>query len=67
MKKVLTVIFLIMIYPVTIQAQAVYVDSNKGDDKNPGTKQSPVYSINKAAEIIKRKDNDLNICCWFFN
>ena len=41
--------------------QAVYVDSNTGDDKNPGTKESPVFSIQKAAEIIRIRDNDIYI------
>ena len=59
MKKPLFIIYLVMIYQMTIQAQAVYVDSNTGDDKNSGTKESPVYSVGKAAEIIRRKDNDI--------
>jgi hypothetical protein len=42
-----------------IHAQAVYVDSNIGDDKNPGTKKAPVYSIHKAAEIIKASSNNI--------
>ncbi len=46
---------------LTIYAQAVYVDSNIGDDKNPGTKSAPVFSIQKAAEIIKSQDNNVYI------
>jgi hypothetical protein len=38
---------------------AVYVDNNVGDDKNQGTKESPVHSIHKAAEIIRSRDNDI--------
>lgn len=44
-----------------IHAQAVYLDSNVGDDKNPGTKESPVHSIHKAVEIIKSRNNDVFI------
>ncbi|HZL11646.1 MAG TPA: hypothetical protein VFC65_16805 [Prolixibacteraceae bacterium] len=46
---------------LTIQAQAVYVDSNIGDDKNPGSKEAPVFSIIKAAEIIRSADNDIYV------
>jgi hypothetical protein len=46
---------------VAVNAQAVYVDSNTGDDRNPGTKESPVYSIHKAAEIIRSRDNDIYV------
>jgi hypothetical protein len=46
---------------LAVNAQVVYVDSNTGDDRNPGTKESPVYSIHKAAEIIWSRDNDIYI------
>ncbi len=42
-----------------MHAQAVYVDSDIGDDNNSGTKESPVFSINKAAEIISSPDNNI--------
>jgi hypothetical protein len=48
-----------MIYHLTVQSQAVYVDSNTGDDNNPGTKKAPVSSIQKAAEIIRSRDNNI--------
>jgi hypothetical protein len=35
------------------------VDSNTGDDKNLGTKEAPVFSIKKAAEIIKSRNNNI--------
>ena len=44
----------------TSHSQTIYVDSNIGEDKNSGTKESPVYSINKAIEIIRSRRN--NIC-----
>lgn len=59
MKKLLLIDLLTFVYYLTIQAQAVYVDSNTGNDKNPGTKEAPVFSINKAAEIIKSGDNNI--------
>lgn len=58
-KKILLVILTIITCDLTIYAQSVYVDSNSGNDQNPGTKEAPVFSINKAAEIIKSKDNDI--------
>jgi hypothetical protein len=39
--------------------QAVYVDSENGDDSNPGTEAAPFYSIHKAAEIIKSNSNSI--------
>ena len=59
MKKTLFVSLLAFICHLTVHAQAVYVDSNIGDDKNPGTEESPVYSIHKVAEIIRSQDNDI--------
>jgi hypothetical protein len=59
MKKTLFIILLVFICHLTVHTQAVYVDSNTGDDKNPGTKEAPVYSIRKAAEIIRSRDNDI--------
>ena len=58
MKYILLISLLIIIYSLTIFSQAVYVDGNIGDDKNPGTKESPVYSIQRAAEMIKSADNN---------
>ncbi len=59
MKNILLISFLVFICHVTVQAQAVYVDGKNGDDKNPGTKESPVYSIPKAMEIISSRDNNI--------
>ena len=59
MKNIFSISLLAFICHLTVHAQTVYVDSNIGDDKNPGTKESPVYSINKAAEIIRSRDNNI--------
>jgi hypothetical protein len=59
MSKTWFIIFLTMIYHLRVQAQVVYVDSNTGDDNNPGNKEAPVFSIKKAAEIIKSGDNNI--------
>jgi hypothetical protein len=61
MKKLLLIGLLSFINLLTIHAQAVYVDSNIGNDHNAGTEKSPAFSMNKAAEIISRKDNDIYI------
>ena len=61
MKNTFLISFLAFICHVTVHAQAVYVDSNTGNDRNPGTKEAPVYSIHKAAEIIRSRDNDIYI------
>lgn len=61
MKRTLLTSYLALICYVTIQAQAVYVDSNSGDDNNSGTEEAPVLSIKKAAEIIRSSDNDIYV------
>lgn len=61
MKKNLIIILLTMISQLIIHAQAVYVDCINGDDSNSGIKTAPVYSIGKAIEIIKSRDNDIYI------
>ncbi len=61
MKKPLLVSFLALICPLIIHAQVVYVDNKIGDDKNSGTKEAPFFSINKAAEIIRSRDNEIYI------
>jgi hypothetical protein len=61
MNKLLLIILFAMINHITLQAQtqAVYVDCNTGDDKNSGIRESPVSSLRKALEIIKKKDNQI--------
>jgi hypothetical protein len=41
----------------TAPASAVYVDGRIGLDSNPGTEDSPVRSIARAAAIVRRPDN----------
>jgi hypothetical protein len=57
MKKPLIISLLNLICFLTINAQIVFVDCYIGNDNNDGTEKAPLYSINKAAEIIKSKDN----------
>ena len=59
MRKTFFISFLTFLCHLTDHAQAVYVDNNTGDDKNPGTKVAPVFSIQKAALIIRSRDNDI--------
>jgi hypothetical protein len=61
MKNTFLISFMAFICHLTVYAQTVYVDSNIGDDKNPGTKEAPVHSIKKAAEIIRSPDNSIYI------
>jgi hypothetical protein len=61
MKKTLLVSLLALICHLLVHAQAVYVDSYVGDDKNLGTKEAPLFSINKAAEIIRSRDNNIYV------
>lgn len=59
--KTLFIIFLSLISQVIIYGQAVYVDCNTGNDNNEGTEGSPFYSITRAAEVIKKQDNNIYI------
>ncbi len=36
------------------------MDSNTGDDRNPGTREAPLFSVGRAAEIVRSRDN--NVC-----
>lgn len=38
---------------LTVNSQVIYVDCINGNNNNPGTKAAPVFSIDKASEIIK--------------
>ena len=58
-EKTIFIYIIIMCSNIVINGQSVYVDSNTGDDKNPGTIEAPVFSIQKAAEIIRSKGNDI--------
>ncbi len=59
MKKRLFLSFLVCICVFTVYPQAVYVDSENGDDSNPGTEAAPFHSIHKALEIIKSDANSI--------
>jgi hypothetical protein len=61
MKNTFLIIFLAFVCHLTVHAQEVYVDSSIGDNKNPGTREAPVYSIERAAEIINSRDNNIYI------
>lgn len=61
MKKRVLISLMAFVFYLTIQAQVVYVDSNNGNDNNAGTEKAPVFSINKAAAILKSKDNDIYV------
>jgi hypothetical protein len=61
MERTLLISVVLLFCFMTIHAQAVYVDSNMGDDNNKGTKEAPFFSLQKAAEIIKSRDNNIYI------
>lgn len=58
MKHFKTLILFLFIPLLSIQSQHVYVDCEFGNDKNEGTKESPVYSIHRALELVKNEDNE---------
>ena len=59
MKRVLFTILFIILCFFTICSQAVYVDSNIGNDNNDGSEKAPVFSIEKAEEIINSNANEI--------
>jgi len=59
MKTTLLISLLAFICDLAVYSQTIYVDSNAGDDNNAGTKEAPVFSIQKAAEIIRSRDNNI--------
>jgi hypothetical protein len=59
MKATILLCFIFCVCNLTINAQAVYVDNTTGDDSNDGTQESPVFSIHKAAKIIRSTGNDI--------
>jgi hypothetical protein len=60
MGKALIIFFIIsLVWCLNINAESIYVDSITGNDINPGTNDAPVYSIEKAAEVIQNNNNDL--------
>jgi hypothetical protein len=61
MKVPLSVILCSLLFYLTLHAQAVYVDSKNGDDNNPGTELAPVFSIKRASDIIRSRDNNIYV------
>lgn len=61
MKTTLLISLIICICNLAAYSQIIYVDSNIGNDNNEGTKEAPVFSIQKAAEIIRNGNNDIHI------
>ncbi|MBN2020176.1 MAG: right-handed parallel beta-helix repeat-containing protein [Sedimentisphaerales bacterium] len=59
MRTTLLVNLIVCLCDLAVYSQAIHVDSNTGNDKNPGTKESPVHSIHKAAEIIRSGGNGI--------
>jgi hypothetical protein len=42
----------IAIFTTSALAETIYVDGRSGIDKNPGTKDNPVRTVGRAAEIV---------------
>lgn len=57
--RLVVIIFTLFINFQVLYSQAVYVDSNTGNDDNTGTEDAPVFSIQKAIEIVKSQNNDI--------
>lgn len=60
LQKSLLILLLTCTIGLSARGQAVYVDSNIGNDANEGTALSPFYSIEKAFEALKSMDNEIH-------
>ncbi len=45
----------VAIFGANVIAEVLHIDAKNGDDKNPGTKEKPLYTIGKAAVIVNTK------------
>ena len=61
MKTKIFLALIIIINCLKINAQAVYVDCNTGNDNNSGTIDAPFFSIHKAIEAIRSNNNNFYI------
>ncbi len=53
-RVVIAALAIVILTPCVI-AETVYVDSRNGEDTNPGTKDKPVCTIGRAAEMLRAK------------
>jgi hypothetical protein len=54
-RKKFCICFAVLVFTMTarsVVAQTIYVDARTGDDKNPGTNNSPVKTMGRAAELV---------------
>ena len=56
MKILQFIIIIIVILFETINAQTIYVDINNGNNNNMGTKESPVLTLDKAADLTNNNE-----------
>jgi hypothetical protein len=47
-------VLVIAILATCVRAETIYVDGRGGSDKNPGTKEKPVKTVGRAAEMVNR-------------
>ena len=45
-------ILVVAIFATCLRAETIYVDGRDGSDKNPGTKEEPVKTVGRAAEMV---------------
>lgn len=50
--KLFITVLVIAIFTTNAPAETLYVDARSGDDKNPGTKEKPVQTVGRGAEIV---------------
>ena len=49
--NVILVLIIIVLAPMAV-AEVLYIDSKRGDDNDPGTKERPLSTLSKAAMLV---------------
>lgn len=61
MKTQLFIVLICSFFHFSLFSQAIYVDSQHGNDNSEGSIKYPVQSIHKAVELIQLTDNNLSV------
>ncbi|MFC1793696.1 right-handed parallel beta-helix repeat-containing protein [Planctomycetota bacterium] len=55
--RIVFAMLIIAILTPLVTAEVLYVDGIMGNDKNPGTKEKPLYTLGKAATLVNNNPN----------
>lgn len=55
--QLIFVFLIITIFAPRVVSEVLYIDSKKGDDSNPGTKENPLCTLGKAVILVNNNSN----------